>query len=95
MFLSSPSQGPGSFGVIGAEAPAFADLVGDLPADQVRGPFVHGAIAGGTVKGKQRRVTLGEVVDGNLKAMRLAASAILSAARPGTDGRGRGKSCRR
>jgi hypothetical protein len=34
---------------------------------------------------RQRRVTLGEVIDGNLKAMRLEASAIRSKARLGTD----------
>src|SRR5262245_18307385 len=34
----------GILGGIGAKAPAFADLVGDVRADQVRGPFVHGTI---------------------------------------------------
>jgi hypothetical protein len=38
-----------------------------------------------TIAGKQRRVTLGEVIDGNLKSMRLQASEILSKARLGHD----------
>src|SRR4029453_972023 len=37
----------GIFAGIGSEAPTFADLVGEMRADQLRGTFGHGAIAGG------------------------------------------------
>src|SRR6202051_5347194 len=35
------------FGRIRAQSPDLADLVSDLPGDQVRGPAVHRTVAGG------------------------------------------------
>ena len=47
MLRSSPCQGPGILGGAGAEAPALADLVGHLLADQLGRPAVHRPVAGG------------------------------------------------
>jgi hypothetical protein len=50
-----------------------------------------------TIAGKQRRVTLGEVIDGNLKSMRLQAFGDPFQGKVGArhGGRGRSKSCHR